>query len=63
MTVGVVVAFQTQNRSVLATQYPSRILPLVVALNRSSKSQIAARHAEFWHAISQIALASFLQCL
>ena len=35
-------------------------LPPVVALNRSSKSQIAARHAAFCHAISQIALASFL---
>ena len=35
-------------------------LPPVVALNRSSKSQIAARYAAFWHAISQIALASFL---
>ena len=28
----------------------------VVALNRSSKSQIAARYAAFWHAVSQIAL-------
>ena len=37
-------------------------LPPVVALNRSSKSQIAARYAAFWHAISQIALASFLLC-
>ena len=35
-------------------------LPPVVALNRSCKSQIAARYAAFWHAISQIALASFL---
>ena len=35
-------------------------LPPVVALNRSSKSQIAARYAAFWHAISQIALPSFL---
>ena len=35
------------------------VLP-VVALNRSSKSQIAARYAAFWHAIPQIALASFL---
>ena len=35
-------------------------LPPVIALNRSSKSQIAARHAAFWHAISQIALAPFL---
>ena len=35
-------------------------LPPVVALNRNSKSQIAARYAAFWHAISQIALASFL---
>ena len=35
-------------------------LPLVVGLNRSSKSQIAARYAAIWHAISQIALASFL---
>ena len=35
-------------------------LPPVVALNRSSKSQIATRYAAFWHAISQIALASFL---
>ena len=33
-------------------------LPPVVALNRSSKSQIAARYAAFWHAIPQIALAS-----
>ena len=37
-------------------------LPSVVAPNRSSKSQIAARYAAFWHAISQIALASFLLC-
>ena len=36
-------------------------LPLVVALNRSSQSQIATRYAAFWHAASQIALASFLQ--
>ena len=35
-------------------------LPPVVALNRSSKSQIAARYAASWHAVSQIALASFL---
>ena len=35
-------------------------LPPVVALNRSSKSQIAPRCAVFWHAVSQIALASFL---
>ena len=35
-------------------------LPPVVALNRSSKSQIAARYAAFWHAVSQIALESFL---
>ena len=35
-------------------------LPPVVALNRSSKSQIAARYAAFWHAVPQIALASFL---
>ena len=35
-------------------------LPPVVALNRSSKSQIAARYAAFRHAVSQIALASFL---
>ena len=35
-------------------------LPLVVALNRNSKSQIAARYTAFWHAIPQIALASFL---
>ena len=35
-------------------------LPPVVALNRSSKSQIADRYAAFWHAVSQIALASFL---
>ena len=35
-------------------------LPPVVTLNRSSKSQIAARYAAFWHAVSQIALASFL---
>ena len=34
-------------------------LRLVVALNRDSKLQIAARYAAFWHAI---ALASFLQC-
>ena len=27
-------------------------LPPVVALNRSSKSQIAARYAAFWHAVS-----------
>ena len=37
-------------------------LPPVAALNRNSKSQIAARCAAFWHAISQIALASFLEC-
>ena len=37
-------------------------LPLVAALNRNSKSQIAARYPAFWHAISQIALASFLEC-
>ena len=35
-------------------------LPPVVALNRSSKSQIATRYAAFWHAVSQIALAPFL---
>ena len=35
-------------------------LPPVVALNRNSKSQIAARYAASWHAISQIALVSFL---
>ena len=35
-------------------------MPPVVALNRSSKSQIAAKYAAFWHAISQIALVSFL---
>ena len=35
-------------------------LPPVVALNRSSDSQIAARYAAFWHAAPQIALASFL---
>ena len=35
-------------------------LPPVAAPNRSSKSQLAARYATFWHAISQIALASFL---
>ena len=35
-------------------------LPPVVALNRSSKSQIAARYAAFWHAVPQIALASLL---
>ena len=34
-------------------------LPPVVALNRNSILQIAARYAAFWHAISQIALASF----
>ena len=40
----------------------SQIAPLrpVAALNRSFKSQIAARYAAFWHAISQIALTSFL---
>ena len=38
-------------------------LPLVIAQNRSFKSQIAARYAAFWHAIPQIALASFLSCL
>ena len=37
-------------------------LPPMVALNRSFKSQIAARYAAFWHADSQIALASFLWC-
>ena len=35
-------------------------LPPVVALNRNSKSQIAARYAAFWHAVSGFALASFL---
>ena len=35
-------------------------LPPVVALNRNSESQIAARYAAFWHTISQIALAAFL---
>ena len=35
-------------------------MPPVVALNRSSKSPIAARYAAFWHANSQIALASSL---
>ena len=34
-------------------------MPPVVAPNRSSKSQIAAKYAAFWHAISQIALVSF----
>ena len=38
-------------------------LPPVVALNRSFKSQIAARYAAFWHEVPQIALASFLLCL
>ena len=33
----------------------------MVVLNRSSKSQIAARYAAFWHAIPQIALASSLE--
>ena len=37
-------------------------LPPVVALNRNSKSQIAAKHAAFGHAISQIALTAFLLC-
>ena len=57
------VAFQTQtqNRSVFS-RATSQIatLPPVVALNRNSKSQIAARYAAFWHAVSQIALVSFL---
>ena len=35
-------------------------LPPVVALGRSSKSQIATKYAAFWHAVPQIALASFL---
>ena len=35
-------------------------LPPMVAPNRSSTPQIAARYAAFWHAVSQIALASFL---
>ena len=35
-------------------------LPPVVALNRSFKSQIAARYGAFWRAVSQIALTSFL---
>ena len=35
-------------------------LPLAVAVNRSFKSQIAARYAAFWHAIPQITLTSFL---
>ena len=34
----------------------------VVALNRSSKSQIATRHAAFWHAVTRIALAAVLLC-
>ena len=40
----------------------SQIAPLspVVALNRSFKSQIAARYAAFWHAVPQIVLTSFL---
>ena len=57
------VAFQsqTQNRSVFVTQFPkSQPMPPVVALNRKSKSQIAARYAAFWHAAPQIALAYFL---
>ena len=33
-------------------------LPPVAALNRNFNSQIAARYAVFWHAASQIALAS-----
>ena len=37
-------------------------LPPVVALNRKFKSQIAAKYAAFWHAVSQIALTSFLWC-
>ena len=36
-------------------------LPPVLALNRNSKSPIAARYASFWHALPQIALASLLQ--
>ena len=32
----------------------------VVALNRSFKSQLAARYTAFWHADPQIALTSFL---
>ena len=38
-------------------------LPPVVALNRNVQSQIAAKYAAFWHAVPQIALASFLLCL
>ena len=56
------VAFQTQmqNRSVLGTQFPkSHPLPPVGALNRSFKSQNAARYAAFWHAVPQIALTLF----
>ena len=52
----------TNAKSPRFTYAISKIAPLppVVALNRSSKLQIAARYAAFWHAISQIALASFL---
>ena len=31
-------------------------LPPVVALNRSSKSQIAARYSAFWHAVPKVVL-------
>ena len=45
-------------KSQTRTQLPKTSIP--AALNRSFKSQIAARYAAFWHAVPQIALASFL---
>ena len=51
---------EAQTRSVLAMQFRQVApLPPVVALNRNFKSQIAARYAAFWHAIPEIAVASF----
>ena len=49
-------------RSQLSSYAMSQIapLPVVVALNRNSTSQIAARCAALWHAAPQIALESFL---
>ena len=50
---------QTQNRNVLATQLPnSQLLPV-----GASKSQIAVRHAAFWHAVplNRIALFSWMR--
>ena len=56
------VAFETQNAKSQRFSYAiSQLapLPLVVALNRRLKSQIAARYAAFWRAAPQIALTLF----